>query len=439
MSESEAASTESDLEALKALQTDASELERIETLLDRFNVFEAIGFIGQEVMHSRFLAFLLDPKQNHGLGDVFLRKMLEKASATSNVASVLKAFEDTGSQNIEQTAVQTEVYTGDGRVDILLLNEVGQWATIIENKVWSTEHSDQLGRYYRFVKRNHPDWRVFGIYLTPYGARPSHKEYLSLDYGMVCEIIDSVLEDQGLSLNPDVKTSIEHYTNMVRRNVVGDSDIAKLCQQIYQKHKRALDLIYEHRPDVQARIRDLLKTLIRDAPSLEQDSRAFGNFILRFAVREWDTPALLTANGWTGSGCVLLLEFWNYSDRLELKLIIGPGADEIHQKLLDMVSGNRDVFDSPRNYVASHYEILSHTFLARNMYEDTDQEEREKAIRSQWHEFLDKDLPRIDAALKKESWIWEPHRNDKDHYDGLSRFVWGEGDIVIDKSSEDDE
>ncbi len=37
MSESKATSTESDLEALKALQADASELEHIQNLLDRFN------------------------------------------------------------------------------------------------------------------------------------------------------------------------------------------------------------------------------------------------------------------------------------------------------------------------------------------------------------------------------------------------------------------
>jgi hypothetical protein len=65
-------STEADLEALRALQADASELERIQNLHDRFNVFETIGFVGQEVVHPRFLAFLLDPKQNHGLGDLCL-------------------------------------------------------------------------------------------------------------------------------------------------------------------------------------------------------------------------------------------------------------------------------------------------------------------------------------------------------------------------------
>ncbi len=65
-----------DLEALRALQTDASELERIEALLNRFNVFETIGFVDQELMHSNFLASLLDPRQNHGLGDAFLEEDL---------------------------------------------------------------------------------------------------------------------------------------------------------------------------------------------------------------------------------------------------------------------------------------------------------------------------------------------------------------------------
>jgi hypothetical protein len=57
MSESDTTSTAADLEALEALQADISELERIEELLDRFNIFEAIGFVGQEVKHSHVLGF----------------------------------------------------------------------------------------------------------------------------------------------------------------------------------------------------------------------------------------------------------------------------------------------------------------------------------------------------------------------------------------------
>ncbi len=79
MSKIELNRDEDDLGALKALRADAPELERIEALLDRFNVFEAIGFDKDELMHSNFLAFLLGPKRNDGLNDRFLKKMLCKS------------------------------------------------------------------------------------------------------------------------------------------------------------------------------------------------------------------------------------------------------------------------------------------------------------------------------------------------------------------------
>ena len=79
MSKSEAASALADLEALTALQADAQELEWIDNLLGQFNIFEAIGFVHQETQHSRFLAFLLDPRQNHRLDDRFLRGFLHEA------------------------------------------------------------------------------------------------------------------------------------------------------------------------------------------------------------------------------------------------------------------------------------------------------------------------------------------------------------------------
>ncbi len=51
MSEPYAAPSQADLDALKALEADAPELERLEDLLDRFNVFEAIGFVDQLAKH----------------------------------------------------------------------------------------------------------------------------------------------------------------------------------------------------------------------------------------------------------------------------------------------------------------------------------------------------------------------------------------------------
>ena len=70
------ASFQQDVKALEALVVDNPDLERLEALLDQFNIFEAIGAVRQEVRHSDFLAFLLNPQQNHGLGDTFLKRLL---------------------------------------------------------------------------------------------------------------------------------------------------------------------------------------------------------------------------------------------------------------------------------------------------------------------------------------------------------------------------
>jgi hypothetical protein len=51
MSEPYAAPSQADLDALKALEADVPELERIEDLLCLFNVFEAIGFEDQIAKH----------------------------------------------------------------------------------------------------------------------------------------------------------------------------------------------------------------------------------------------------------------------------------------------------------------------------------------------------------------------------------------------------
>lgn len=55
------------------------DLERLELLLRKFNLFEALNVVWREEKHSDFLAYLLDPQKNHGLSDRFLKAMLLRA------------------------------------------------------------------------------------------------------------------------------------------------------------------------------------------------------------------------------------------------------------------------------------------------------------------------------------------------------------------------
>jgi hypothetical protein len=54
------------LAALTAFCVDNPELDQLEAMLAEFNLFEAAGLTNQEIRHSRFLSFLLDPKGAQG-------------------------------------------------------------------------------------------------------------------------------------------------------------------------------------------------------------------------------------------------------------------------------------------------------------------------------------------------------------------------------------
>lgn len=80
MSENESAMQRRLLERLIVAN---AQLERLESLIKKFNLFVALGVVHHEVRHSTFLAYLLDPNQNHGLGSLFLKRFLQAAMASN--------------------------------------------------------------------------------------------------------------------------------------------------------------------------------------------------------------------------------------------------------------------------------------------------------------------------------------------------------------------
>ncbi len=399
MSDHEPTKVDQNLKALEAFLVGNADLERLEAMLGRFNIFEAIGVVRQELRHSDLLAFLLDPRSSHRMGDAFVKRLLQRALATDKAVRASVTPLELELWSLDRVEVRREW----NHIDMLLLDEEHKLAVIVENKIGTGEHSGQLRRYYEVVEQHHPGWQIVGLYLTPIGEAPSHQGYLAVDYGSVAEVMDGLAENQASLLNPDVKVLITHYTEMLRRNIVGDSEVARLCQQIYRRHKRALDLIYEHRPDVQAEIREVIESLIEREPGLELDQPTKSEIV--FGVRDWDTPLLLGGNDWTPTGRILLFNFWNTPGSLDLKLYVVGNPSETRQRLLGFAQAHPEVFKVTGNRNAKWVAIFSRQFLGGEAYEDADQEERKQKIERRWAEFLAEDLPRIDAVLKEEGWI----------------------------------
>lgn len=413
MSEPESAVIQADLKALEALQADAPELDRVEDLLARFNAFETIaGFDKNEEMHSNFLASLLDPRRTGVLGNLLIREVLRdtldagrETVPPSSFGGLGRVLENLDGMDFGSTLVRRE----HEYIDVLLTNEDQKLAVIIENKVRASEGRGQLDWYDRIIRHTHPGWDVHRVFLSPSGSTPTHPAYVPLSYGALCDIVDRVAEGEGSSVDPEVRVPAQHYARMVRRRILGDPEVVRLAQDLYEKHKRAFDFVYGHPPDIRAQIKEMVVGLIEDETKLALDAYDKGN--IRFGVRGWDKPALLIPEGfprgWTPSGRMLLFQVTNDQNVLNLHLFMGPGPEDTRQKLLGMVRSNEPaVFVLPRP-TGTWIPIYHRPILLPEVYDNLARERREQEIRRHWDEFLDNDLPRIEGALRREAWIWE--------------------------------
>jgi hypothetical protein len=387
MNTANALSSESCRKILEEFVSDNADFERLESLANQFNIFEVIGAVRQELRHSDFLAYLLSPEANHGLGDIFSRKLLQKAVANSKNSGASVNVIDLDIWNLEESEVLREWQN----IDIVFTNEKNDLVVAIENKIGTTEHSDQLGRYWSILQQHHPNKRKLGLYLTPDGEQPSHPSFLAISYGQIASIVEDLVERRQSVLNSDVRTLLLHYAQMLRRHIVSESEIAELCRRIYAKHKQALDLIFDHRPDDLAARAEFLKSLIASRADFIEDFSA--KSYIRFGLDTWETAKLKSGQGWTRSGRMLLFEFHNLDDSLRLKLVIGPGPHEIREPLFQVAVRNQPPFKPQSKALNRQWnEIFGRNFLSAKAYQDCDEDELRDKIRSQWEQFLKNDL-----------------------------------------------
>ena len=279
------------IQALKSFIVDNPELEQLEDILEEFNIFEALGIGRQELRHSNFFAWLMNPKGSHGLGDYFLKQFIRKLAKLSDDERI-----DDLLFNIETKGglTDTEVFREWNHIDIFITNKSFKFTTTIENKFLSDEHGDQLGRYAATVESTYPDFLNIFIYLTPDQRIPLGSDrFTPIGYIHIVEIIEHILKVKSSVLSEDVKTLLRHYVAFIRRFLMS-GEIEKLCMEIYKKHKKALDLIYEYvkSSSIPVLIRNMLVDLLPTKGfKIFYDSRSY----IRFLPEDWNFIPLVSS------------------------------------------------------------------------------------------------------------------------------------------------
>jgi hypothetical protein len=136
-----------------------------ERLATGFNVFDLIE--PDENRLSDVLAGLLDPKGNHGQGDLFLRLLFERLGLGSDAKLRTK------DATVRREAPMHGNRKDHRRMDVFV--EAGVLLAI-ENKVDSPEQKDQVSDYLYYLERlcrctpSQPEYT--SVYLTPNGRQP---------------------------------------------------------------------------------------------------------------------------------------------------------------------------------------------------------------------------------------------------------------------------
>jgi hypothetical protein len=381
-------------EALEKFVLDSEELARLDELTSQFNIFEALGLVRQEIRHSNFLAWLMNPAQTHGLGDSFLKGFLFKTSVKARMPGIEKTISPVDVDVWDLT--ETEIRREWKNIDILLVENAKRFICVIENKIYSSEHSDQLCRYRKVVEREFPDYTRHYVLLNVSGEEPSDsKYYVGVTYDEVCDVIERLLKMRASAIGDDVATALSHYVTMIRRRVMPDMEIQKLCRRIYSKHRAALDLIYEHRPDRQAEIRDALLEMIETDPDFTLD--VSDKTWIRFYPVSWGRSELQRGT-WDKSAMMVLFQFQNSSqwnpNSLGLGLWVGPGDENVRRQIYEAATKAGSPFTpSPKVLSGKWVNLFWKEILSSADYNDLDLEAIQSRLQEAWSAFKSNELP----------------------------------------------
>lgn len=366
-------------------------LKALEKLLSKFNIFDALDLVNREKKHSQFLVWLLKPKESHGLSDTVLKNFLVKFTQLAKAKNIIDFSPiDIDENNFNSALVEPERMN----IDILIVDEINKLVCAIENKIHSDEHTNQLDRYKSTIDRMYPNHRKLFVYLTIEGEEASNPSYISISYNDVCNIIEEVISVERDKINREAKIFISHYTDMVRRFHLENSEIQQLCDKIYAKHKKALKIINDNATDELAERRGALIDLINSEPQLMTDDCTTRS--IRFTARKWDVDQLRKGTGYTSTKRILLFEFQNRVSTLTLALIIGPGETAVRQRIYDQIknSPRYDIFR--KNKLTPEWAtVYSNRLLNSKDMEDREIDELQPIIKEKWESFLKGDFKTI--------------------------------------------
>lgn len=293
------------------------EMEIVKARINRFNPLKVLRMEDHEVRHSNILAWMLDPNENHNFDDKFLKRFLLQAilnPSNGNVKTKVDNIYELQNMNF----YDCKVYREQNNIDILVVSEMNKIIILIENKVYSGEHSNQLNRYLNIVNDIYEGYVIIPIFLTLEGLEASNDKYFSLSYENVLEVIEFIIKNYEERTSSQVLEFLKYYITIIKEKYYMDNELKILCKDIYFKNKDVIDLIHSIGNEID--IENSIDAFNKKFPYIEKVSSR--NKVYWFMHVDFKLSKKMDEN-W-GDGYPICYWFSEYAGKLKITLEIGP-------------------------------------------------------------------------------------------------------------------
>ena len=195
----------------KSLQNfllDTDTFHQLEKWTNNFNLFRVLSIEHMEIKHSNILAWLLDPNENHNLGDLFLSEFLKLLVQDEEKPFDILFLDPYTFSVYREESSKKESSKKESRMDILLISQEKNTEKgtiiVIENKIYSSESEGQLQKYKEGIEKKYPHYKKIFVFLTPDGRDGVDENWLPISYQNIYEILEKILQTHKGNLKKEV-------------------------------------------------------------------------------------------------------------------------------------------------------------------------------------------------------------------------------------------
>ena len=367
------------------------DFDKLDLGLKNPNIFQILRITKNEIRHSNFLSWLLDPNQSHKLGDIFLKRFLREVFSSDKFGDLDQV--DVEGMDLSKVEIQREWKN----IDILIKLE--NVVVCVENKVLSKEHSDQLRRYKEIIENQFPNHHQTFVFLTPEGTTSEDESdtYEPISYEFIVESLDRIISVYGESLNEQVKNYIKDYITIIKRELMGTDKLTELSKKIYQNHKELFDFIIDHKPEV---VDDLRLIMIEE---VQKRGWILGSENKNYV--RWLTPKIKdliyynteTKNGWNKRESFLFeVVLYPSTNKFNFKTVLSPSDSTYNSERVEEMLLEIDDFRESKGKKWLVNKDQKQKFIYEDIPSMSDDE-----MRFEINKFFDKLTPIIESVEEK--------------------------------------